>query len=295
MLWTDAATAVATVATTLILAAAGFIAARQLSETRSLRRAQVRPFVVIDFDVQSDPPFIYVRIVNVGSTMARDVAFEFDRPLQSSFDDRGGDRVAIADLPVLARGIPSLPPGKEIRFLFDSFIHREELPDTYGVRVKYQGHLFRHWPRKPRREQYEDVVTLDLSLYRHMSRIERRDLHDIHERLKEMRDEMKKWTAGGRGLLRLSPDDVRARDEAWMRSVEQRSGQHRATAETPEESSATASRVSSRRSRASRSLAGKASATALMRRGSGRLGRAMGRKYRTSSGHGQDAGSELTS
>jgi hypothetical protein len=75
--------AIATALTTGILAVAGLIAARQLSEARSLRKAQLRPFIVIDFDVQSEPPFIYVRIANVGSTMARDVSFHFDPRLQS--------------------------------------------------------------------------------------------------------------------------------------------------------------------------------------------------------------------
>jgi hypothetical protein len=210
--------AVATALTTLILAVAGVIAARQLSEARSLRKAQVRPFVVIDFDVQSDPPFIYVRIANLGSTMARRVSFQFDPRLQSSFDERGGERVVMADLPVLTQGIPTLPPGNEIKFLFDSFLDREHLPDTYQVRVKYRGDELRRWPRKAKRELYDEPMTLDLSLYRQLSRINRHGLHDIHERLKEIGGEIKKWTASGRGLLRLSPDDVRARHEAWMQA-----------------------------------------------------------------------------
>jgi len=215
-------TAVGTAATAVILVVAGVIAARQLSEARSLRKARERPFVVIDFDVQSEPPFIYIRIANVGSTLARNVAFDFENRLQSSFDERPDSREPIADLPVLVQGIPSLPPGKEIKFLFDSFIDREALPDTYGVQVKYEGDLLRRWPRKPTRERYEEPMTLDLGLYRKMSRIDRRGIHDIHERLKEMRDELKKWTAGGRGMLRLSPDEVRARDQAWMQAMHER-------------------------------------------------------------------------
>ena len=152
VLWPDVVSAVAAALTAVILAVAGFIAARQLSEARSLRKAQVRPFVVIDFDAQSDPPFIYIRIVNVGSTMARRVSFQFDQPLQSSFDARDGERVTVADLPVLTQGIPSLPPGKEIKFLFDSFINRGELPDTHAVKVQYEGDQLRRWPRKPERE-----------------------------------------------------------------------------------------------------------------------------------------------
>lgn len=78
-------------------------------------------------------------------------------------------------------------------------------------------------------------MTLDLSLYRHMSRIDRRDLHEIHERLKEMRDEIKKWTASGRGLLRLSPEDVKARDEAWVRAVQERAEERQAESNARDE------------------------------------------------------------
>lgn len=61
-----------------------------------------------------------------------------------------------------------------------------------------------------------DRITLDLAIYRNMMRTTRRGLHDVHERIKEIGDLLRRWTASGGGLLRLSPDDVRARDEAWM-------------------------------------------------------------------------------
>ncbi len=218
--WPDVVTAIATALTTLILAAAGAVAALQLSETRSLRQAQVRPFVVIDFDVETIPPFIYIVISNVGTTMASNVTFAFDRPIESSLDDRGGNRPNVSELPIFRDGVRSLPPAKEIRFLFDSFIQRETMPDTYLVTVKYDGHVVRRWPRRTRRQRYKETITLDLGMYRQMTRIDRRGLHEIHERLKEIRDEMKKWTASGRGLLRLSPDDVRAREQARREAMQ---------------------------------------------------------------------------
>lgn len=78
-------------------------------------------------------------------------------------------------------------------------------------------------------------MTLDLGLYRKMSRIDRRGMHDIHERLKEMRYDLKKWTAGGRGMLRLSPDDVMARDQAWMQAMQERTEEPPAAVESEDD------------------------------------------------------------
>lgn len=139
--WTSVMSAWASVATAAILLVAGGIAWWQASETRRLRRAQIRPFVVIDFDPQRVPPLIYLTISNVGSTMARDIQFEFEQSLVSSFDkgDTASQMPPIADLPVFVNGIPSLPPGKEIAFFFDSFIEREGMPDTYSRNCSLPG------------------------------------------------------------------------------------------------------------------------------------------------------------
>jgi hypothetical protein len=66
-------------------------------------------------------------------------------------------------------------------------------------------------------------------------RVERRGPHDIHERLKDIRNEMRKWTAGTRGLLRLSPDENRAEEERITRLFEEKQMEReQASGETPE-------------------------------------------------------------
>lgn len=234
--WTDVVTALATAITAVILAAAGVAAALQYSEARSLRRAQVRPFVVIDFDVESVATIIFMVVKNFGTTMAYEVTFEFDKPVESSLDAEDRNREKIGQLAVFTHGIPTLAPGKEIRFLFDSFIQRKNLPDAYVVTVTYQGQEVRRWLRR-RREVFEEKIVLDLGIYHQMGRVDRRGLHDIHDRLKEMLAEMKKWTASGRGLLTLNPDDVGARDEAiirhWEEDAAERQSQEAAERDEP--------------------------------------------------------------
>lgn len=200
---------IASAVSAIVLVVAAIVASKQLREARQLRLAQTRPFVVVDFDAQSMPPAINLEIANVGLTMARNVTFAFAPELQSSFDE-SGPLGKFADLNILRRGIPSLVPGKKIALLFDSSIARRDLVNTYSVTIRYEGE---------RGHVYSDVVALDLDIYWNVGRIDRRGLHDVHERLKEIRQELKRWSASGRGLLVLSPEDVQRREEEWLRAM----------------------------------------------------------------------------
>lgn len=226
--WTDVIGAWASVATVALLILAGGIAWWQATEARNLRRAQSRPFVVIDFDAQSIHRFIYLRVVNFGTTMARNVRFEFDPPIESTFDWDGA-LPGIADLTIMKDGIRSLAPGKEIKFLFDAVLDRKQanLADTYDVTVTHEGEERNRLFRSPVSESFKDTMVLDLSIYSNLTHITRRGEHDIHERLKEIRDLLKKWSATGGGLLALSPEDVHERQERWMEQVHEHEKERR--------------------------------------------------------------------
>ena len=94
------------------------VAWRQVKEAQRLRKEQARPFVVIDFHPWST--IIELKITNIGSTLARNVQFEFEPPLATSHDDTAG-RGSLMDLNLFKNGIPSLAPTKEIRLFFDQF------------------------------------------------------------------------------------------------------------------------------------------------------------------------------
>lgn len=206
-------TALATVVSTIILGAAAVFARRQVREARLVREAQFRPFVGVDFDVASHPPFIYLVISNLGPVMARDVSFSFDPELSSSFDEEPieGGPPRFADLKLFREGLPTLPPGKEVRVLFDSWIQRGDRPDAYAVRIAYQGE---------RSRRYEDEIRLDLAPFLYLRRVERRGLHDIHGELERIRKELHKWTAPAGGLRVKSPEDIRRELEEWGRDLE---------------------------------------------------------------------------
>src|SRR2546425_6814233 len=93
---------------------------KQTGEARRLREAQVRPYVVVDFEV--DSTLIHLTIENVGVTPARDVKLKFEPAMRSTHEDpwpREGSTL-------MSQGIPTLPPGKKYRFFFDSFPARVE-------------------------------------------------------------------------------------------------------------------------------------------------------------------------
>lgn len=137
--------------------------------------------------------------------------------------------IPLDELKMLGEGISSLAPGKSIRTVFDSLIQRKPLglPDLYAVTARYSDET----GDRP----FEEKLDLDLGVYWNLIRVERRGPHDIHERLKDIRNEMRKWTAGTRGLLRLSPDENRAEEERITRLFEEKQMEReQASGETPE-------------------------------------------------------------
>jgi hypothetical protein len=209
--WTDAVSAIALIAQLVILAAAAVFAWRQVGEARRLREEQIRPFVVIDFEIERF--LVFLAVSNLGTTLARDVRFEITPPFQTAIEN------PLADMKMLRDGIPSLAPRKSIRTLFDSLVDRKpgELPDLYAVTVRYYDEAGR---------PFEERLDLDLAVYWNLTTVERREIHDVHERLKDMLGEMKKWrSATGRGLLHLSPEEVRAENERTRRYLEERRAQ----------------------------------------------------------------------
>jgi hypothetical protein len=99
-----------------VLAIAAGVGWRQLNEARKLRERSLRPFVVVDFELDENIE-IYLAITNIAATLARDVKIVFDHPFESGAmpAKEGQERAVDRFTRRLAEGIPSLPPGKKIR------------------------------------------------------------------------------------------------------------------------------------------------------------------------------------
>jgi hypothetical protein len=128
-----------------------------------LREGESRPFVVVDFD-NSAHGFINVVVENIGRTMAEDISFEWDPPLEGTVDYPGMGY----SWGITSRSIPSLPPGKRLSSLFDEtyrrFADNCTLPDKYTVTVRYGSAI-------PPRPRYTHAINLDLGVFRGLPRI----------------------------------------------------------------------------------------------------------------------------
>lgn len=138
---------------------AAWFARGQLELARTLREEKARPFVVVDLEPARGVgrPFMDLVVRNIGETLARDVHIEFDPPLASTLDDTPG-ATNIGDAYMFRNGIPSMPPGREYRALFEDMpkrYDRADLPRQYKAVVTLTG-------RRGREEPTEQVLDLDV-------------------------------------------------------------------------------------------------------------------------------------
>lgn len=176
--WTDIGSFVTAIVTVLVLAAAAIFAGRQVREARRFREAQFRPFVILDFSYFN--MFAELTITNIGTTLARDVTFDFDPPLKTALDDDPKYGHVLADSYMFREGIPSLPPGKLITIVFDKEPERSKagLPDRYDVVVTYRDPFGHEYDRDP-------PIVLDLGVYRDRGPIHRYGLHETYQLLEK--------------------------------------------------------------------------------------------------------------
>jgi hypothetical protein len=155
----------------VVLTIAAVFAWRQLREAASLRTEQARPYVVVEAEIERKYVLLVVR--NLGRTVARDVTIAFDPPLKSSLQDQWQFYLPIEETKIFKSGIPTLPPGKSYKGLFDSMPSREstDLPDIYSATVEYRSTVGDSVLR--------ETMILDLGLTRNLIRL--RESSDCEE------------------------------------------------------------------------------------------------------------------
>ena len=118
---------------TLVLAFFAFVIAFiQVRQARKLRLDQSQPQVIVDFEPRSI--FIEIVIKNIGTTTARQVKVLFAPPLQSVLFEKGKTKLPTSK--ILSEGIPTMPPGKEYRMLFERTPDRYKRQDLPECRTK---------------------------------------------------------------------------------------------------------------------------------------------------------------
>jgi hypothetical protein len=128
-------------------------ARHQLREARELRLQQSRPFVVVD--VTNREVMMYVSVRNAGATIARDVVVRFDPPIQTDVWQLAASWVTG---PLFTTGVPSVAPGKELRFMLGSYFGGD-FDKTLRGSVSYLG------PSEVQHGPYRDEFNVDIGAF----------------------------------------------------------------------------------------------------------------------------------
>jgi hypothetical protein len=163
-----------------VAAAAARYGLHQVREARRTREEQAQPFVVVDLEPSPVSHFhMDLVIKNTGSTLARDVTFAFDPPLQSVFSSRPASDYPVTEAAILRDGILTMPPGKEFRLLFESMPERfkSDLPRSHEVTVNFSS---TRGPMTPL------VYRLDFDAYFNTERFRIYGMHDAAKALHEI-------------------------------------------------------------------------------------------------------------
>lgn len=140
-----------------------------VAEMRNTRDQESAPYVTTYFDIPMGSQAIYLVVKNTGQTLATNVKLSFAPPLRVAREN-----YLPKDWNLIKDGIESLPPGYEIRTLFDSavlYFGRTELPLKYEVTITYFGGI------QPERRVLRQ--TLDLSAYKGLLQPNRKRMDDL--------------------------------------------------------------------------------------------------------------------
>jgi hypothetical protein len=126
---------------------------KSVLEMREHRDAEIAPYVVASLDEQRPINGILSLVIkNTGKTVAKNVKLIFDPPLQTRYPD-------LLDWVLPSEGIPSIPPGYEIRTTLDNFVaYKKTGPMKFTVTVTYFGGI--------NNNVREDSYHIDLMLFR---------------------------------------------------------------------------------------------------------------------------------
>lgn len=205
--------ALATAIQAALLVVAAAIALRQVGEARWSREGQSQPYVVISFEVHPDiPSMTRIAVKNIGATVARDVAIDFDPPLKSTMDRPGFYHVT--DWLAIKDGIANLVPGQEMSCLFDSLISRysnenlANLPRESKVKVTYSDDN----PKKRKRKLYDREYILDFHVFYNLHYSDEKGISELAESVGELAKTIKSWTEDD-GIMVYTKDLDQSRKE----------------------------------------------------------------------------------
>jgi hypothetical protein len=190
--WPDHTVAWATVLEAGILAVAALFAWSQLAETRELRLAQTRPYVIAF--IHPDPiahTILDLVIANVGKTVARSIKLTFTPALS----DTSGPAASFpgAHWAAFDSGLPTLAPGQQLSCLWAQsttvLADNVTAPRQHSVTITYAGDA-------PAQRGYSDQYVLDVGAFFGLMRVAGKTQDDEVRALEAIREVLASWTEG---------------------------------------------------------------------------------------------------
>lgn len=198
--WTEVV-AIGTLFQCLVILIAAIVAASQLRESRRLRRAQTRPYVVVKLETTPvERSLVNLVIENIGATPALNVTFQVTPELTSSIDKPGDNR--LTEWSVLSSGIPHFAPHQQVRTLLDSLITRmateSPFPRSYIFTTSYSG----IGDKKP----YRESIEINFGAFIGSHYVVEKGIHDVAKSIEEIHRLMKGWSEGFSAMRVLTGD-----------------------------------------------------------------------------------------
>jgi hypothetical protein len=196
-----------TMLTAVVAIAAAVFAWQQVRHARQIRDEQAQPNVIIDFEESASSIHLDLVIKNIGQTVAYDVRVVFNPPIATT---EIGDRFPLGEASLITKGIPTMPPGRTWRAMFDNMpqrFERKDLPRTYDVQITY---------RDSRGKEYSLPYRLDLGIYYDIWKLTRYGTHDIAKSMREINRTLKGLVKGGRLNVSARDQDYHDWADDWQ-------------------------------------------------------------------------------
>ncbi len=182
-----AAVAACVAAATLVGAVVTVVVAfKQFATVRAAHVDQTRPYVVVDFEPSLTTWIIADLVVkNIGQGSAKNFRLSIDPAPQRAMD-RGREN-RLGEVKLLNEPVPTFPPGREYRLLFDNMLDRfkTSLPMVYTAKVNYESHDGEEW---------EDTYILDLAVMKNAQQATVYGLHDAAKALVGIRKSLESFS-----------------------------------------------------------------------------------------------------
>lgn len=164
----------ATILIALGVLSMALITKSMIQELHSLREAEFRPFLTMDFIVTYGKPWIHLVVKNLGKEMATDVRIELEPQL---LDWKGR---SLQDSSELQKAMRFMPPGKEVRFFVgvaDEYFGQQK-PMAFHANISYAN------PGGTR--TFHEEAELDLSNYEEFASLTTKDMNQLTSKLDDL-------------------------------------------------------------------------------------------------------------